>query len=90
MSLDPGFEVIGEANGQEVVDMLRNGDEADRPDLILMDLMMPVMNGAETTRAVMSEFPDQKIVILTSFLEDELVVECIEAGLSLCTENRFG
>ena len=84
MSLDPGFEVIGEAtNGQEVVDMLRNGDEADRPDLILMDLMMPVMNGAETTRAVMSEFPDQKIVILTSFLEDELVVECIEAGLSV-------
>ena len=60
--------------------MLRNGDEADRPDLILMDLMMPVMNRAETTRAVMSEFPDQKIVILTSFLEDELVVECIEAG----------
>ncbi len=62
LSLDPGFEVIGEAaNGQD-------------------DLMMPVMNGAETTRAVMSEFPDQKIVILTSFLEDELVVECIEAG----------
>lgn len=81
LSLDPGFEVIGEAaNGQEVVDYLREGDEASRPDLILMDLMMPVMNGAETTRAVISEFPDQKIVILTSFLEDDLVVECIEAG----------
>lgn len=78
LSLDPGFEVIGEAaNGQEVLDMLRGGV---RPDLILMDLMMPIMNGAETTRAVISEFPDQKIVILTSFLEDELVVECIEAG----------
>ncbi|ANY74739.1 response regulator [Paenibacillus ihbetae] len=81
LSLDPGFEVIGEAaNGQEVIDMLRSADESSRPDLVLMDLMMPIMNGAETTRAVMAEFPEQKIVILTSFLEDDLVVECIEAG----------
>ncbi|WP_054955914.1 response regulator [Paenibacillus dakarensis] len=79
LSLDSSFEVIGEAsNGQEVLDYLRGHKEA--PDLILMDLMMPVMNGAETTKAVMSEFPGQKIVILTSFLEDNLVVECIEAG----------
>lgn len=79
LSLDSSFEVIGEAsNGKEVLDYLRSDEE--RPDLILMDLMMPVMNGAETTRAVMSEFPNQKIVILTSFLEDNLVVECVEAG----------
>ncbi|MEK3733929.1 response regulator transcription factor [Paenibacillus sp. FSL M8-0334] len=80
LSLDPGFEVIDEAaNGLEVLEKLRKAPDA-RPDLILMDLMMPVMNGAETTKAVMSEFPDQKIVILTSFLEDELVVDCVEAG----------
>ncbi|MFC7681118.1 response regulator [Paenibacillus sp. GCM10028914] len=79
LSLEPSFEVIGEAsNGMEVLEYLRNHEQA--PDLILMDLMMPVMNGAETTRAVMSEFPNQKIVILTSFLEDNLVVECVEAG----------
>lgn len=81
LSLDPSFEVIGEAsNGLEVLEYLRSGDQSVTPDLILMDLMMPVMNGAETTRAVMTEFPDQKIVILTSFLEDSLVVECVEAG----------
>ncbi|PAD74932.1 MULTISPECIES: response regulator [Paenibacillus] len=80
LSLDPGFEVIDEAaNGLEVLEKLRKAPDA-RPDLILMDLMMPIMNGAETTKAVMSEFPDQKIVILTSFLEDELVVDCVEAG----------
>lgn len=80
LSLDPGFEVIDEAaNGLEVLEKLRKAPDA-RPDLILMDLMMPVMNRAETTKAVMSEFPDQKIVILTSFLEDELVVDCVEAG----------
>lgn len=79
LSLDPSFEVIGEAsNGKEVLEYLRGQEET--PDLILMDLMMPVMNGAETTRAVMTEFPNQKIVILTSFLEDNLVVECVEAG----------
>lgn len=81
LSLDPSFDVIGEAsNGLEVLEYLRSGDQRVTPDLILMDLMMPVMNGAETTRAVMTEFPDQKIVILTSFLEDNLVVECVEAG----------
>lgn len=79
LSLDPSFEVIGEAsNGKEVLEYLRGHEET--PDLILMDLMMPVMNGAETTLAVMTEFPNQKIVILTSFLEDNLVVECVEAG----------
>ncbi|MGM1048569.1 two component transcriptional regulator, LuxR family [Paenibacillus uliginis N3/975] len=81
LSLDPSFEVIGEAaNGLEVLEYLRNVEVETKPDLILMDLMMPVMNGAETTRAVMTEFPEQKIVILTSFLEDNLVVECVEAG----------
>ncbi|NMO96032.1 response regulator [Paenibacillus lemnae] len=81
LSLEPSFEVIGEAaNGMEALEFLRSREPEDLPDLILMDLMMPVMNGAESTRAVMSEFPDQKIVILTSFLEDERVMECIEAG----------
>lgn len=81
LSLDPAFDVIGEAsNGKEVLDMLRSMEPQHRPDLILMDLMMPVMSGAETTTAVMEEFPGQKIVILTSFLEDELVVKCVEAG----------
>ncbi|WP_106766580.1 response regulator [Paenibacillus faecalis] len=81
LSLDPSFEVIGEAaNGMEVLEFLRNAEAGHQPDLILMDLMMPVMNGAETTREAMKEFPGQKIVILTSFLEDDLVVECVEAG----------
>lgn len=50
------------------------------PDLILMDLMMPDLNGVETTKAILDQFPQLRIVILTSFLEDEKVVEAIEAG----------
>ncbi|MDU0330051.1 MULTISPECIES: response regulator [Paenibacillus] len=78
---DPGFEVIAEAgDGREAVEMLERGLPEGLPDIILMDLMMPNMNGAEATREVRNRFPDMKIVILTSFLEDDLVVQAVEAG----------
>ncbi len=81
LMLDPGFEVIAEAgNGQEAVTLLDRGIPQGQPDIILMDLMMPVMNGAEATKEVLSRFPGMKIVILTSFLEDELVVQAVESG----------
>ncbi|WP_434752066.1 response regulator [Paenibacillus amylolyticus] len=81
LMLEPAFHVMAEAgNGQHALDQLRQMKGADMPDLILMDLMMPVMNGAEATKAIMSEFPSMKIVMLTSFLEDDLVVQAIEAG----------
>jgi NarL family two-component system response regulator LiaR len=51
-----------------------------RPDIILMDLMMPGMNGIDATKAIMAKFPDIKIVMLTSFLEDDKVYGAIEAG----------
>lgn len=79
--LDSGFDVIAEAsNGQEAVQLIDQGLECGMPDIILMDLMMPVMNGAEATKELLSRYPALKIVILTSFLEDELVVQAVEAG----------
>lgn len=61
LMLDPMFEVIGEAaNGHEALAMLRELGQEALPDLVLMDLMMPVMNGAETTRAVLAEFPGSR------------------------------
>lgn len=81
LMLDPGFEVIAEAgDGLEAVKALERGVPEGPPDIILMDLMMPNMNGAEATKEVLSRFPAVKIVILTSFLEDDLVVQAIEAG----------
>lgn len=79
LMLEPTFEVVAEAgNGQEAFNYLQGC--AKLPDLILMDLMMPQMNGIEATKLISSSFPDIKIVMLTSFLEDDKVYQSIEAG----------
>lgn len=79
LMLEPRFEVVAEAhNGRHALELLEKGE--DVPDLILMDMMMPEMNGIEATRSIAAQFPSIKIVMLTSFLEDDKVFEAIEAG----------
>lgn len=82
LMLDPRFEVIGEADsGEAAVRVLAEGGyDGAMPQIVLMDLMMPGMNGVDTTRALLAQYPELRIIILTSFLEDEKVVEAIEAG----------
>lgn len=81
LMLEPSFSVIAEcSHGQEALQFLNSLDEAQHPDLILMDLMMPVMNGIEATRSITQQYPHMKIVMLTSFLEDDKVYQSIEAG----------
>jgi len=71
------MEVVGEAsNGKEAVDKALEL----RPDIILMDMVMPEMNGAEATEAIIAQWPDAKIVIVTSFLDDDKVYPALEAG----------
>ncbi|MHA7965639.1 response regulator [Paenibacillus sp. CAU 1782] len=81
LMLEPKLEVMAEAgNGAEALDYLASCTEQNRPDIILMDLMMPVMDGIEATKAVTSRYPGIRIVMLTSFLEDDKVYGAIEAG----------
>ena len=82
LMLDERFEVIGEASGgREAIRKLEQGGPDGRmPHLILMDLMMPDMDGVETTKALLARFPELRIIILTSFLEDDKIVEAVEAG----------
>lgn len=69
-----------------VVDEATNGQEGVskalelRPDIILMDLVMPVMDGIEATQQILAQWPDAKIIILTSFIDDEKVYPAINAG----------
>ena len=74
-----GIEIIGEAkNGQEAVELAAQMT----PDIILMDLDMPVMNGIEATRQIKAQNPLIKIMMLTSFSDQDHVIPAIEAGAS--------
>ncbi|HZK22470.1 MAG TPA: response regulator transcription factor [Atopostipes sp.] len=73
------IDVIGEAeNGAQGVQM----GLTMKPDVILMDLVMDVMDGIEATKAILDEWPEAKILILTSFIDDEKVYPAMEAGAS--------
>jgi len=77
LSLEPDFEVVGEArNGQEALQMAREL----RPDVVLMDLLMPVMDGVEATEAIRTELPEVEVVALTSVLEGASVSGAVKAG----------
>jgi DNA-binding NarL/FixJ family response regulator len=77
LSLDPDFEVVGEAeNGREALQMVRELE----PDVVLMDLLMPVMDGVSATEAIRKELPGVEVVALTSVLEDASVTGAVRAG----------
>jgi two-component system, NarL family, response regulator LiaR len=77
LSLDPELEVVGEAaDGAEALSLARTL----KPDVVLMDLLMPVMNGISAITAIRRELPETEVIALTSVLEDVSVVGAIRAG----------
>ena len=74
-----GFEVVGEAmNGREAVEAA----ERMLPDVVLMDMVMPGLNGIEATRQILKRVPGTRVLILTAYLEDERLLQALRAGAS--------
>ena len=77
LAMHPDLELVGEAdNGAAAVEMFRRCS----PDVILMDLSMPVMGGVEATRMIVDEFPSARIIALTTYQGDADIHRALEAG----------
>lgn len=77
LDLEPGFKVVGEAdNGQAALKLALQV----RPDIVLMDVQMPVMNGVEATTALCRAWPEARVIILTTFDRDDYVFQGVRAG----------
>lgn len=79
LSLDDGLEIVGEASdGEEAVALAT----AFRPDVVLMDLRMPRLSGAEATARITAELPGVRVLVLTTYETDDDILGAIEAGAS--------
>ena len=77
LETEPGLEVVAEAgNGEEALEKFREV----RPDIVLMDLSMPVMDGLAATRAIIDEFPHARVIVLTTYGGDEDIHRALDAG----------
>ncbi|MGZ4142027.1 MAG: response regulator [Actinomycetota bacterium] len=79
-------KLLSTADDIEIVGTASNGEEAvalagtQRPQVVLMDLSMPVVDGAEATRLIVEQDPDARVVVLTSFADDRHIADALKAG----------
>src|SRR6201997_984993 len=77
LSVQPDITLVGEAsNGREAIQQFR----AHRPDITLMDLQMPEMNGIDALIAIRNEFRDAKVIVLTTYAGDTQILRALKAG----------
>ncbi|WP_339846640.1 response regulator transcription factor [Paenibacillus sp. FSL W7-1088] len=80
LGLDPGINITGTAsNGREALELLESGTIAD---VVLMDIRMPDCDGVEGTRIIKANFPDVRVLMLTTFDDDEYIIQALQNGAS--------
>jgi DNA-binding NarL/FixJ family response regulator len=83
----PQFQVVAEAsNASEALDRVQRY----RPDVVVMDIRLPGKSGIEATREIVNKHPDVKVIMLTSYAEDDLLFDAIEAGASGYVLKQIG
>jgi len=80
LEADSSIQVIGAADNGD--DLIRKIEVIGAPNLVLMDLKMPVMNGIQATRNIRSRYPETKVLILTTYDDDQWIIDAIRAGAS--------
>jgi DNA-binding NarL/FixJ family response regulator len=79
LQTEPGIEIVGEAeNGSEAVALV----EEQKPSVVLMDVAMPLLNGAQASRQIRRASPDTRILVLSSYSDDRIVDQLVDAGVS--------
>src|SRR5689334_221293 len=87
LSRNKQFEVIAEAgNASEAMDRVSRY----HPDVVVMDIRLPGKNGIEATREIIAQYPDTKVIVLTSYAEDDLLFDAIAAGASGYVLKQIG
>lgn len=82
-----GFDVIGEAeNGLQAIELYRQL----KPDVVTMDITMPIMSGLEATKLIVDEFPTAKIIVITALGQQKLVIQALNNGAKDFLAKPFG
>jgi two-component system response regulator DevR len=77
LTAEPDFEIVGDAaNAEQAFELI----ERLHPDVILLDIRLPGMSGIDVCRTVMEHYPETAVIILTTFSDEALVAQCIQAG----------
>lgn len=82
-----GFEIAGEADsGAQVIERVEGAD----PDVVILDYMMPDMDGLEAARKIREQRPDQHVILYSAYLDDELERGAQQAGIAVCVPKMAG